>query len=97
MREVRRAALMAAIGQPCPYCGEPMAAPTRDHIWPRKRGGTLNGRNTAIVCDPCNSDKGARSLESWLYALDKAGDRRARFVAVLATDPVNHRTRAYIG
>ncbi len=80
MREVRRAALVAAIGQPCPYCGEPMAAPTRDHIWPRKRGGTLNGRNKAIVCDPCNTDKGHRSMASWIIRLQRAGDRRVAHV-----------------
>jgi hypothetical protein len=33
------------------------------------------------VCDPCNLDKGSRSLASWLYRLDKDGDRHACFVA----------------
>lgn len=83
MREVRRAELVAAIGQPCPYCRDPMAAPTRDHILPRCRGGTLDGQNKALVCDPCNQDKGGRSLASWLYRLRKACDRRAEIVAAL--------------
>jgi 5-methylcytosine-specific restriction endonuclease McrA len=83
MREIRRAELVAAIGKPCPYCGTPMAAPTRDHIHPRSKGGTLEGQNKAVVCDPCNGDKGSQTLGSWLHRLRKAGDRRAEFVARL--------------
>jgi HNH endonuclease len=49
---------VAAIGKPCAYCGEPMAAPTRDHIRPRSKGGTLAPGNKAMACDCCNSDKG---------------------------------------
>jgi HNH endonuclease len=58
VREVHRAELVAAIGQPYRYCGNPMAVPTRDHIRPRCRGGTLDGQNKALVCDPCNQEKG---------------------------------------
>jgi HNH endonuclease len=36
-----------------------MAHPTRDHVRPRCRGGTVDGENKAIVCDRCNVDKGA--------------------------------------
>jgi 5-methylcytosine-specific restriction endonuclease McrA len=78
--EVRRTELVAAIGKPCAYCGEPMAAPTRDHIRPRSKGGTL-AQGKALVCSPCNGDKGSRSLASWLYRLRKAGDQRAEIVA----------------
>jgi 5-methylcytosine-specific restriction endonuclease McrA len=86
LREVRRAELVAAIGKPCAYCGDPMAAPTRDHIRPRSKGGTLEGGNKALACDPCNQDKGSKSLASWLYRLRKADDQRAVFVATtLAT------------
>jgi hypothetical protein len=82
VREVRRAELVAAIGKPCAYCGEPMAAPTRDHIHPRSKGGTL-AQGKALVCDPCNGDKGSLMLEAWLHRLCKAGDHRAAFVAAV--------------
>jgi len=86
LREVRRAELVAAIGKPCAYCGDPMAAPTRDHIRPRSKGGTLEGGNKVLACDPCNQDKGSKSLASWLYRLRKADDQRAVFVSTtLAT------------
>jgi HNH endonuclease len=83
VREVRRAELVAAIGKPCAYCGYPMAAPTRDHIKPRSKGGTLDGGNKALACDRCNTDKGSRSLASWLYRLETAGDPRALFVRAI--------------
>jgi 5-methylcytosine-specific restriction endonuclease McrA len=79
---IRRAELVAAIGKPCAYCGEPMAAPTRDHIRPRSKGGTL-AQGKALACPGCNGDKGSRTLESWLYRLRMAGDRRADMVAVM--------------
>jgi hypothetical protein len=75
LREVRRAELVAAIGKPCAYCGDP-----------RSKGGTLAPHNKVLACDPCNQDKGSRSLASWLYRLRKADDQRAVFVATtLAT------------
>jgi 5-methylcytosine-specific restriction endonuclease McrA len=83
LRQVRRAELVAAIGKPCVYCGEPMDCPTRDHIRPRSKGGTLEARNKALACDRCNQDKGSRSLGSWLYRLDRAGDPRVAFVRLL--------------
>lgn len=87
MREITRAELVAAVGKPCAYCGQPMAAPTRDHIRPRSKGGTLAGQNKALACDPCNQAKGSRSLASWLYRLRRAGDPRAEIVA----DLIRHR------
>ena len=75
MREIRRAELVAALGKPCAYCGEPMAVPTRDHIHPGSKGGTL-AHGKALACLRCNGDKGSRTLGSWLYRLRKAGDRR---------------------
>jgi 5-methylcytosine-specific restriction endonuclease McrA len=63
-----------------------MAVPTRDHIRPRSKGGTLAAGNKVLACDPCNGDKGSRSLKSWLYRLELAGDRRAVFVATMICD-----------
>lgn len=78
-QEPRRAALRAAIGQPCPYCGEPMVGPdrwpTRDHIKPLIYGGTNDRSNGAIVCERCNNDKGCRTLRHFASIL-----RRARLV-----------------
>jgi len=62
VREVRRAELVAAIGRPCAYCGDPMAAPTRDHIHPRSKGGTL-AHGKVLACLRCNGDKGAGRLD----------------------------------
>jgi hypothetical protein len=57
-----------------------VAAPTRDHIRPRSKGGTLAPHNKVLACDPCNQDKGSRSLASWLYRLASAGDPRAAII-----------------
>jgi 5-methylcytosine-specific restriction endonuclease McrA len=57
--------------------------PSRDHIRPRSKGGTLDDPgNKVIVCDDCNQDKGSRSIGSFLYRLTRAGDPRAAVVAV---------------
>jgi 5-methylcytosine-specific restriction endonuclease McrA len=80
-----RTILRAAIGSPCPYCGEPMTAdrsPTRDHIRPRSKGYTLaDPANRVIVCFPCNQLKGSRSLRSFLFRLNRSCDPRAAHVA----------------
>lgn len=80
----RRRVLVAAIGSPCPYCGEPMAVPhrhpSRDHIKPRSRRHTLTPDNRAIVCGRCNTDKGSKSLGQWLLRLRRASDPRADHV-----------------
>jgi len=86
---VTRATLRAAIGSLCPYCGRPMAltaeaTPSRDHIHPRSKGGTLaDPANKLICCRQCNMDKGAKTLArflSWLRSLD---DPRAEHVQTL--------------
>jgi hypothetical protein len=78
------AAMLAAIGSPCPYCGQTMQIPdrppSRDHIKPRSKGYSLDG-NLALVCCRCNTDKGSLSLGQWLTRLSRAGDVRADHVA----------------
>lgn len=86
MREVRRADLVAAIGLPCSYCGEPMVAPTRDHVRPRSKGGGTLAQGKALACDRCNTDRGSRTLGSWLYRLRTAGDPGADIVAAFAIE-----------
>jgi 5-methylcytosine-specific restriction endonuclease McrA len=97
MREVRRAELVAAIGKPCAYCGDPMAAPTRDHIRPRSKGGTLEPGNKALACDRCNTDKGNRSLASWLHRLEIAADPRAAIVHALVQSAGADRSESITG
>lgn len=97
MRTVARAELVAAIDKPCSYCGKPMQFPTRDHIRPRAHNGTLDGPNKTLACEGCNVDKGAKSIDAWLYRLDASGDPRALYVAAFTTDPNSAPMRAYIG
>jgi 5-methylcytosine-specific restriction endonuclease McrA len=79
----QRALLLAVLGAPCPYCGQTMQIPdrppSRDHIKPRSKGHALAG-NLAVVCCPCNTDKGSLSLGQWLTRLSRAGDARADHV-----------------
>ena len=79
----------AAVGKPCPYCGEAMVDepgarkhhPSRDHIDPKSRNGANDPSNVLIVCYACNNDKDNLTLVHWYFALEEAGDPRARHVA----------------
>jgi hypothetical protein len=73
----RREHLVAAIGKPCCYCGEPVAVPTRDHIRPRSKGGTLDGQNKALACQRCNTDFLRGSLASSLFVCELRHTARA--------------------
>lgn len=75
-----RALLRSHVGLPCPYCGRPMQNPTRDHIRPVRYGGSLTDANKAIVCDPCNHDKGHLTLKDWLRKLRRENDPREPIV-----------------
>ena len=44
----------------CAYCGK-RAASTRDHVFPKSRGGSNHESNLVWACRPCNSRKGART------------------------------------
>lgn len=68
---------MTAVGKPCAYCGEAMIQPTRDHVHPRRAGGTLHPENVLIVCYQCNQDKGAKTLERFAQSLTWRQDPRA--------------------
>lgn len=54
---------------------------TRDHLWPRSRGGELVNGNRVICCQRCNLDKKDYSLHEWQYRLVKGSDSRALLVA----------------
>lgn len=71
--------MMAAVGQPCPYCTRVMGEddlallPTRDHIKPRSRFGPA-GRKAGRwipVCEECNLRKRDMTLEELLDDLVK--------------------------
>lgn len=49
----------------CSYCGEP--ATTVDHVFPIARGGDSHWLNLAPACKSCNSSKGDKDLNTWLY------------------------------
>jgi 5-methylcytosine-specific restriction endonuclease McrA len=74
------ALLLAHIGKPCPYCTQPMQQPTRDHIRPVDFGGSLTERNKALVCEPCNHDKGHWTLKERIRIMTRDGDPRAATV-----------------
>lgn len=82
--------LEAYRGSPCPYCKQPMWSdegrkPSRDHVYPRRLGGTLAASNCLIVCSPCNGDKGSMTLEQWGHHLTITRDRRAQIVWAIVT------------
>jgi hypothetical protein len=56
----------------------------------RKVGTFDNLANRAIVCEPCNGDKGSRLLPGFLFRLSRAADHRAPFVAEFIQEIVNH-------
>lgn len=83
-------ALDQADGKSCPYCGTAMVTrkggerrPTRDHVLPRCRGGTIGADNILVVCFTCNGDKGDRTLGEFLLALAQVNDPRSYRIAML--------------
>ena len=62
-----------------------MHKPTRAHIRPVIYGGSLTEQNKAIVCEPCNHEKGHFTLREWTRILTRDGDPRAAIVAAYRT------------
>ncbi len=42
---------------------------TKDHIWPKSKGGKLSRDNKVYACRRCNKSKGNSTLEEWLEQL----------------------------
>lgn len=83
--------LKAADGKPCPYCEKTMIRgtrrmPTRDHVRPKRAGGTLAAGNVLIVCSPCNGDKGDMMLLEFVDWLARRADPRAEIVRKINPD-----------
>lgn len=49
----------------CAYCLKRKSA-TADHIIPRSKGGGNHIANLAATCQPCNTNKGRRTLLEWI-------------------------------
>lgn len=58
--------LLAKWGRECCYCGAKDTPLNVEHIVPKAKGGTNRVSNLAIACIPCNTKKGARSIEEFL-------------------------------
>lgn len=42
---------------------------TRDHIWPKSKGGKLSKENKVFACRVCNRNKADLTLDEWLEKL----------------------------
>lgn len=78
-------------GKRCPYCHNLMVVgtrrfPTRDHVRPRRAGGTLAPWNCLVVCAPCNVDKGDKMLSEFVAWLEKRNDPRRDIVKSINPD-----------
>ncbi len=62
LRQSRRASRGERI---CVYCGSDLDM-TRDHVFPKSRGGAHGDENKVWACRSCNSAKGNRTPEEWL-------------------------------
>lgn len=70
IRKDKRLAIYLRDELRCMYCGRNLkdAAPadvTLDHLTPRSAVGTNESTNLVTACRPCNSSRGARSLEDF--------------------------------
>lgn len=72
------AGLCAAFGHACVYCGGPGPL-TRDHVWPRVRGGGgIESGNIVPACERCNLEKGQMTAYEYFLWLRTQG-RNPRF------------------
>lgn len=52
-------------GWRCVYCGVAGVPLELDHVIPKSRGGEHSLENLVAACKPCNSSKGAKTVEEW--------------------------------
>ena len=57
----------------CWYCGKEMEPSklTKDHVFPRSKGGDNDMDNIIMVCKTCNSSKGSNDLFKWYAEIRK--------------------------
>jgi len=66
IRQMVAPAVKAKTNGKCYYCGVNLDGVFDvEHLVPQARGGTHALRNLVPSCKPCNSEKGAKSLEDW--------------------------------
>lgn len=58
--------LLEKFNRQCCYCGAKDTPLNIEHIHPKANGGSNRVSNLSIACIPCNSKKGARSIEDFL-------------------------------
>ena len=61
-----RAEVLATHGEFCAYCGASGVNLQLDHVFPRSRGGSDTPENLVPACKPCNTSKGAKTVQEWL-------------------------------
>ena len=57
----------------CWYCGKEMEPSklTKDHVFPKSKGGANDMDNIIMVCKECNSSKGKMDLFEWYFTIRK--------------------------
>jgi 5-methylcytosine-specific restriction endonuclease McrA len=53
-------------GRECAYCGAQHVPLQIEHIQPKAKGGSHRVSNLTLACQPCNQQKGAQSIETFL-------------------------------
>lgn len=65
--------LLRRQGGKCCYCGVPInrKTGTKEHVHPQSKGGGDTWDNLRMACQPCNHEKGDKSLEEMGWELEK--------------------------
>jgi hypothetical protein len=72
IRQKRRLEIYCRDGMSCRYCGvgvESGIILTLDHVVPVSDGGTNRTDNLITACSPCNSRRGAMSIDVWCKSI----------------------------
>lgn len=89
---------MAVTTTHCFYCGvlttngvkggkHPETMKTRDHLFPRARGGTLCDSNKVMACNKCNQDKGCLSVDEFrVIVAMRRGEFSPEFLSMLKVE-----------
>ncbi|MBI6182504.1 MULTISPECIES: HNH endonuclease [Serratia] len=64
---IKKSNVMAKTSGKCAYCGVSLSGEslTIDHVLPKNRGGDNSVSNLLASCRPCNTAKGAKTMEQW--------------------------------